>query len=280
MIDINRVYQKVLLLINKEQRGYITPQEFNLLADAAQKEIYENYFYQAKNSNAKIKDDDDYTDTLEIIEQKLDTFYTQGLLVANEDSNADNTFNLYNFNQSDNLNEDQDIYKLITIKVKYTDDSNYYLAERVNRKELDLINGTGSFSPNVLNPTRTRPIYTIKQKNRTNNVNFGNPAQTVSPLESNPSFDVVFSTGSASLLVQQVIFTYYRIPVTPNWAYVIVNGKPLYNRNNSVNFELDISEEGTLVSKILLLAGWPIKQADTSQGAISLLQLKNQEQNS
>ena len=39
MIDINRVYQKVLLLINKEQRGYITPQEFNLLADAAQKEM-------------------------------------------------------------------------------------------------------------------------------------------------------------------------------------------------------------------------------------------------
>ena len=182
MIDINRVYQKVLLLINKEQRGYITPQEFNLLADAAQKEIYEAYFHKAKNSNAKIKDDDDYTDTLEIIEQKLDTFFAKGLLVANEDSDVDNIFNLYDFNAAANINQRQDIYKLITVKVKYTDDSNFYLAERVNRKEFELINGTGSFSPNVLNPTRTRPIYTISQKNRGNNVNFGDPAQTVSPL--------------------------------------------------------------------------------------------------
>ena len=39
MISINRVYQKVLAIANKEQRGYITPQEFNLFADKAQMEI-------------------------------------------------------------------------------------------------------------------------------------------------------------------------------------------------------------------------------------------------
>ena len=43
-VNIDNVYQKVLALANKEQRGYITPQEFNLLADRAQNEIYENYF--------------------------------------------------------------------------------------------------------------------------------------------------------------------------------------------------------------------------------------------
>ena len=52
-VDINRVYQKVLALLNKEQRGYLTPQEFNLLADRAQNEIYEAYFHKARNSNAK-----------------------------------------------------------------------------------------------------------------------------------------------------------------------------------------------------------------------------------
>ena len=35
MISIDTVYQRVLALANKEQRGYITPQEFNLLADKA-----------------------------------------------------------------------------------------------------------------------------------------------------------------------------------------------------------------------------------------------------
>ena len=45
MVNINDVYQKGLTLANKEQRGYITPQEFNLLADKAQKEIIDQYFY-------------------------------------------------------------------------------------------------------------------------------------------------------------------------------------------------------------------------------------------
>ena len=41
MVSIDTVYQKVLVLSNKEQRGYLTPQEFNLLADKAQLEIFQ-----------------------------------------------------------------------------------------------------------------------------------------------------------------------------------------------------------------------------------------------
>ena len=44
-ISIDEVYQTVLALANKEQRGYITPQEFNLFANQAQMEIFEQYFY-------------------------------------------------------------------------------------------------------------------------------------------------------------------------------------------------------------------------------------------
>ena len=44
-VNIDTVYQRVLALANKEQRGYITPQEFNLLANQAQQEIFEQYFY-------------------------------------------------------------------------------------------------------------------------------------------------------------------------------------------------------------------------------------------
>ena len=35
-VNIDTVYQRVLTLANKEQRGYVTPQEFNLLANQAQ----------------------------------------------------------------------------------------------------------------------------------------------------------------------------------------------------------------------------------------------------
>ncbi len=43
-ISIDNVYQQVLVIANKEQRGYITPQEFNLLARKAQLDVFENYF--------------------------------------------------------------------------------------------------------------------------------------------------------------------------------------------------------------------------------------------
>ena len=33
-INVDTVYQKVLTIANKEQRGYITPQEFNLYSNA------------------------------------------------------------------------------------------------------------------------------------------------------------------------------------------------------------------------------------------------------
>ena len=44
-ISIDTVYQTVLALANKEQRGYISPQEFNLYANHAQMEVLEQYFY-------------------------------------------------------------------------------------------------------------------------------------------------------------------------------------------------------------------------------------------
>ena len=44
-VSVDTVYQRVLAIANKEQRGYITPQEFNLLANQAQMEIFNEYFY-------------------------------------------------------------------------------------------------------------------------------------------------------------------------------------------------------------------------------------------
>ena len=48
--NIDTVYQRVLALANKEQRGYITPQEFNLLAGKAQNDIFEMYFHDYKTA--------------------------------------------------------------------------------------------------------------------------------------------------------------------------------------------------------------------------------------
>ena len=73
-ISIDRVYQKVLALANKEQRGYITPQEFNLFADHAQMEIFEQYFYDLDQFSKSPSSSQVYADKVKNLREKIDLF--------------------------------------------------------------------------------------------------------------------------------------------------------------------------------------------------------------
>ena len=76
-ISVDTVYQKVLAIANKEQRGYITPQEFNLFANQAQQEIFEQYFYDT-NQFARIPGNDTvYADIDDMLEEKMQIFQEQ-----------------------------------------------------------------------------------------------------------------------------------------------------------------------------------------------------------
>ena len=79
-ISIDTVYQRVLALANKEQRGYITPQEFILFANQAQEEIFEQYFYDL-NQVARIPGNEYvYADVDDMLEEKLQIFQNEALL--------------------------------------------------------------------------------------------------------------------------------------------------------------------------------------------------------
>tara|TARA_R100001443_G_scaffold41428_1_gene54874 strand:- start:7617 stop:8285 length:669 start_codon:yes stop_codon:yes gene_type:complete len=71
---IDTVYQTVLALANKEQRGYITPQEFNLFARHAQDEIYEQYFYDLNQAKRRPGSETVNSDEQSNIENKLAKF--------------------------------------------------------------------------------------------------------------------------------------------------------------------------------------------------------------
>jgi len=73
-INIDNVYQRVLALANKEQRGYITPQEFNLFANQAQMEIFEQYFYDVNQFRRIPGNDTVYSDVDDMLEEKLQIF--------------------------------------------------------------------------------------------------------------------------------------------------------------------------------------------------------------
>ncbi len=82
MVNIDTVYQRVLALANKEQRGYITPQEFNLFANQAQMETFEQYFYDINQFGRLPGNDTEYSDMIDILEEKIALFKKQKVLTA------------------------------------------------------------------------------------------------------------------------------------------------------------------------------------------------------
>ena len=76
MILIDTVYQRVLAIANKEQRGYITPLEFNLLANQASLDVFEQYFYDLNQFERVVAEKPSISDMSELIKNKLTVFTT------------------------------------------------------------------------------------------------------------------------------------------------------------------------------------------------------------
>jgi len=84
MVKVNTVYQTVLALADKDQGGYITPQEFNLFANHAQNEIFEQYFYDLSQFKRLPGNKAPFSDAVKIIEDKLAIFIDTGGNVTSE----------------------------------------------------------------------------------------------------------------------------------------------------------------------------------------------------
>jgi hypothetical protein len=74
MVSVDKVYQRVLAILNKENRGYMTPQEYNLLANQAQLEIFEQYFYDLNQYNRRGEINNEYGNIIKNIKEKIDLF--------------------------------------------------------------------------------------------------------------------------------------------------------------------------------------------------------------
>ena len=73
-ISVNTVYQRVLGILNKEQRGYVTAQEFNLFANQAQQDIFEQYFYDINQFGRIPGNSTEYSDMVTLLNEKINIF--------------------------------------------------------------------------------------------------------------------------------------------------------------------------------------------------------------
>jgi hypothetical protein len=84
-INVNEVYKTALLILNKEQRGYVTPNEFNKIATQVQLQMFENYAEELNQQLRVPQADSDYSDRIMNTDEKLSIFKSFG------DATYDNT---------------------------------------------------------------------------------------------------------------------------------------------------------------------------------------------
>ena len=137
-VNVDTVYKTVLSILNKEQRGYVTPSEFNKVASQVQLEIFNEYFDNLSLLNKLTQPDIDYADKINLLDQKLAIFKKNATVTGTYPSGV--------------VTVPTDVRELGT--VVYTNGSNNVELQRIQRSELYNLNNSDYTKPSV-----NYPIY-------------------------------------------------------------------------------------------------------------------------
>ncbi len=234
MVNINTVYTTVLYILNKEQRGYVTPSEFNSLATLVQDEIFQSYFPDGNQLN-RFNQNNQQNDT-EFFNMFKDTAYK----LYPFERTASFTYNAGAGILGWEYTGAGTIFKLGEIISTYNTTNPQYdsITELASQSDFSKITRSALTAPTMQYPlctTGTGPNNSVLIK--------------VSP--------------QPNVLNVNALFT----PVTPEWKFTVGSlGQYVYS-TTSVNFELDISEQTNLIIGILKYCGLIINDPTIIQSA-------------
>lgn len=232
-----------MAVLNKDNNGYITPEEFNLFAKQAQLELFEEYFYNYKNAlnlqNRRLSNSG-YADIPKQLAEVIDLF------TKREDNltYSSNAFTL-----------PDDWYTINTVFYNTNTE-----VERVNQNKI-----TQLVASHLTAPTTTYPAYYLT----------GATDSTPTPTSPGNSMIVYPDT-----ITTDVDVLYVRYPSDPKWTYTTVSGSPVFNQSAAdyQDFELPISDQVELTLKILQYAGVNIREMEVAQMASKEEAMNNQQE--
>tara|TARA_R110001632_G_scaffold89346_1_gene192596 strand:- start:3535 stop:4467 length:933 start_codon:yes stop_codon:yes gene_type:complete len=293
MSIINTVRATVLSIANKNNFGYITPNDFNLYAKQAQLDIFEDYFYQYNSwlvkQNARVSGSG-YADIVKGLVEVLDYFsLTKSLISSNgydftlpEDYYLINKINYYpNLRASGSVTGGSgstliDTNSLfITNGVKPTD----LLSNITNSGEiLNVLAVTNETTLVLSGSINVGDVFTIVanssitevERVSQNKIFYLNATPLTAPSTSFPAYVLggnnITVYPTQQLVTGTVLSQYIRYPKDPNWTYfdLISNGEPSFNQTAAdyQDFELPTSDQTNLINKILQYAGLSIRDKD------------------
>ena len=228
-INVDTVYKTVLLILNKEQRGYVTPDEFNKIGTQVQLEIFEKYFEDLNQQLRVPQADSEYADRQKNIDNNISIFKTIGNCT---------------YDAGGYFLPPSNLHRIGT--VIYKDEKEI---QRVQRNELLNIN----MSP-LTKPTTAFPIYVYEDGSTTSLPRIYIYPSTIT----NPAH------VSVSYVRKPVnpIWAYQQLG-GGTWT----SGPYIYNPATSVQFELDSTEQTNVITRILLYMGIVIKDSQIIQVA-------------
>jgi len=235
-MTIDEVYRLVQTFSNKEQRGFITPKDFNLLAKQAELELYNKRLSVVMEKSQP---------------KKVAGYYGEGLspIVAEQDISPflNKTLWSVSYNSAENF---QGAYAT-------GDDFEYIKSiSALPSDELDI---------NTNIPIEIVSVENLQQVLR---------SSLAKPSIEYPV--ALLSAGSTSGgkrisifpdTISKVYIWHYTYINNPKWNYVTIAGKPVYDASNSVGFMLNSNTHGEIVIKILEYLGVSIREADVVQYA-------------
>ena len=231
-VNVNTVYTTVLYILNKEQRGYVTPAEFNSIADLVQKEIFNSYFPDANQQNRKnqnnTENDTEFFNMFKDIAYKLYPFEKE--ITFTYDSTNDSFYNA----TSDT------IYKIGEVITTYNGQPRYQsITQLVSKKDFDKITRS-----KLTAPTKQYPLFIT-----TNATPTGLDNQLALVIMPSPT---VTDSVSVNCITN---------PTSPIWDFTVGSvGQYIFNpvggtNSNTVDFQLDISEQTNIIINMLKYFG-------------------------
>lgn len=244
MINVDTVYKTVLLILNKEQRGYMTPDEFNKAASKAQLDIFEQYFDDLNQQLRVPQADSDYSDRRRDLDDKISSFKCMGECVF-----TSGQFNL----------PVEDVFTGKTIV--YNDDP------AINELAFYRLGSV------VFNNGTTDTDVQRLQRNEFYNID---KSELTAP---SASFPVYIHEGGRlsikpSTLSSGVQASFIRKPRNVKWAFTVGSvGQYVYDDSaNSTNFELSPSEQVRVINRVLFYSGLILKDPQVVQAAAQQVQ--------
>jgi hypothetical protein len=313
-INVNTVYQTVLLILNKEQRGYLTPVEFNKTGAQSQLEIFETYFDSLNQQLRVPQADTDYADRVVNLDEKISIFKEFGSATSISSSNV--------FNLPQQFSGSAPVLGSVTVPAATAAATLPYTIQTVTADEVS--NGVVQVFGNGILLDETQ--YTIsgtvitfnsqptigqtlivnvypKQFYRLGQIIYTTgalPTQELQRIDRGELYHLLSSNLTSptttypiyiyeqnkltiypDTITSGINVSYIRKPITPVWNFTLgVSNQYVYSTSTSFDFELHPAEQTELILKILLYAGVVIKDPEIIQVAAAQVQQENINQQS